>query len=227
MMGLTNNRIKMAAIAAIVILPILGILVLAEAKWVHKELPYLGETVVAADGTKEYHTVSDINLINQHGQPITLDDFDSCIIVANIFFASCAEVCPNMNKQIQVIAEEFQAFPNVRFLTVTIDPEHDSLSVLSTYANAYKADLYKRTFATGSKREIYDWVMNDLLLATEQRGQDFIHDDKVVIIDKSRHIRGILETSGKTLTEKLERVKRIQDDINNLLYEYRKNDLDK
>jgi protein SCO1/2 len=227
MMGLTNNRIKMAAIAAIVILPILGILILAEAKWVHKELPYLGETVVAADGGKEYHTVSDINLINQHGQPITLDDFDSCIIVANIFFASCAEVCPNMNKQIQVIAEEFQAFPYVRFLTVTIDPEHDSLAVLSTYANSYKADLYKRTFATGSKREIYDWVMNDLLLATEQRGQDFIHDDKVVIIDKSRHIRGILETSGKTLTEKLERVKRIQDDINNLLYEYRKNDLDK
>jgi len=62
----------MAAIAAIVILPILGILVLAEAKWVHKELPYLGETAVAADGTKEYHTVSDINLINQHGKPITL-----------------------------------------------------------------------------------------------------------------------------------------------------------
>jgi protein SCO1 len=226
-MAIAKNRIKMAAIAAIVILPILGILVLAKAKWVHKELPYMGETITAADGTKEYHTVSDINLINQHGQPITLDDFDSSIVVANIFFASCAEVCPAMNKQVQVIAEEFQAFPNVRFLTITIDPEHDSVPVLATYANAYKADLYKRTFATGSKREIYDWVMNDLLLATEQRGQDFIHDDKVVIIDKSRHIRGILETSGKTLTEKLEKVKRIQDDINNLLYEYRKNDLDK
>jgi cytochrome oxidase Cu insertion factor (SCO1/SenC/PrrC family) len=92
-MAIAKNRIKMAAIAAIVILPILGILVLAEAKWVHKELPYLGETVIAADGSKEYHTVSDINLINQHGQPITLDDFDSCIVVANIFFATCAEVC--------------------------------------------------------------------------------------------------------------------------------------
>jgi protein SCO1/2 len=147
-------------------------------------------------------------------------------VVANIFFATCAEVCPAMNKQIQVIAEEFQAFPNVRFLTVTIDPEHDTVAVLANYANAYKADLYKRTFATGNKREIYDWVMNDLLLATEQRGQNFIHDDKLVIIDKSRHIRGILETSGQTLTQKLEKVKRIQDDINNLLYEYRKNDLD-
>lgn len=216
----------MAAVAAIIILPILGILLLARAQWVHKELPYLGETVIEADGTKQYHTVSDINLVNQHGQPINLDDFDSCIVVANIFFANCAEVCPSMNKQIRVIAEEFLAFPNVRFLTVTIDPEHDSVPVLAEYAKSYKADLYKRTFATGSKREIYDWVMNDLLLATEQRGQDFIHDDKLVIIDKDRHIRAILETSGKTLTEKLERVKRIQDDINNLQYEYRKKDLD-
>jgi protein SCO1/2 len=194
---------------------------------VHQELPYLGETVVATDGTKEYHTVSDIQLINQHGQPISLDDFDSCIIVANIFFASCAEVCPAMNKQVQVMAEEFRPFPNVRFLTVTIDPERDSVPVLAKYADAYRADLYKRTFATGSKREIYDWVMSDLLLASEQRGQDFIHDDRVVIIDKARHIRSILETSGKNYTQKLQRVKRIQDDINNLLYEYRKNDLDK
>ena len=168
-----------------------------------------------------------IQLINQHGQPISLDDFDSCIIVANIFFASCAEVCPAMNKQVQVMAEEFRPFPNVRFLTVTIDPERDSVPVLAKYADAYRADLYKRTFATGSKREIYDWVISDLLLASEQRGQDFIHDDRVVIIDKARHIRSILETSGKNYTQKLQRVKRIQDDINNLLYEYRKNDLDK
>ena len=72
-----GNKFKMAAIAAIVILPILGILMLARAKWVHQELPYLGETVVASNGNKEYHTVSDIQLINQHGQPISLDDFDS------------------------------------------------------------------------------------------------------------------------------------------------------
>lgn len=226
-MSKTKNKIRIAAIAAILILPIIGILMLAKAKWVHQELPYLGETIVNADGSKSQHAVSDIHLINQHGKPITLDDFDSCILIANIFFATCPEVCPAMNKQVQVIAEEFLAFPNVRFLTVTIDPEHDSVSVLAEYAKAFNADLYKRTFATGSKIEIYDWVMNDLLLANEQRGQNFIHDDKIVIIDKARHVRSILETQGKNYTQKLEKVKHIQDDINNLLYEYRKKELDK
>jgi protein SCO1/2 len=155
-----------------------------------------------------------------------LSDFDSCIIVANIFFATCPEVCPEMNKQVQVIAEEFRSNPTVKFLTISIDPEHDSVPVIASYASAYNADLYKRTFATGRKTVIYDWVLNDLLLATEQRGSDFIHDDKIVIIDKNRHIRSILETRGATLKDKLDRVKRINDDINNLLYEYRKKSLD-
>lgn len=216
-----------AAIAAFVILPILGVLILSRAQWVHKELPYIGEKVENKDGSVTYHTVGDVHLFNQHGKEINLSDFDSCIIVANIFFASCAEVCPQMNKQIQVIAEEFRTNPKVRFLTVSIDPQSDSVPVLYQYSQAYKADLYKRTFATGSKSEIYDWVFNDLLLATEQRGSDFIHDDKVVIIDRDHHIRGILETRGKDLKEQLERVKRITDDINNLLYEYRQKQLDK
>jgi protein SCO1/2 len=115
----------------------------------------------------------------------------------------------------------------VKFLTVTIDPESDSVPVLAAYAQAYKADLYKRTFATGNKKEIYDWVFNDLKLATEQRGSNFIHDDKVVIIDKQRRIRAILPTSGESNTQKYKNIQRIKDDIENLKYEYRQKDLDK
>lgn len=225
-MAINKTYLRKAAIAAFVILPIIGVLLLSKAVWVHQELPYLGESFVNPDGSKTYHTVSDVQLVNQHGKQIDLSDFDSCIIVANIFFATCPEVCPEMNKQVQVIAEEFRSNPTVKFLTISIDPEHDSVPVIASYASAYNADLYKRTFATGRKSVIYDWVLNDLLLATEQRGSDFIHDDKIVIIDKNRHIRGILETRGATLKEKLDRVKRINDDINNLLYEYRKKSLD-
>jgi protein SCO1/2 len=156
-----------------------------------------------------------------------LTDFDSSILLVNIFFASCPEVCPEMNKQLQSVAEKFQNEPQVKFLTVSIDPESDSVPVIANYAKAFKADLYKRTFATGSKAEIYDWAINDVLLATEQRGSDFIHDDRVVIIDKDHRIRGILPTRAKTNSERIELIRRIIDDIENLKYEYREKSLDK
>lgn len=227
-MSLLNNRkFKVAAVAAIVVLPIFAVWFWSKAKWVHKELPYFGQTVVNPDGTKEYHQVGDIVLYNQHGKKISLADFDSSILIVNIFFATCPEICPTMNKQIQAVSEGYQRENNIQFLTVSIDPESDSIPVIADYAKAYDADLYKRTFATGSKREIYDWVLNDLLLATEQRGSDFIHDDKVVILDKQRHIRAILPTVGKTNTEKFKMIQRIKDDIENLKYEYRQKELDK
>jgi protein SCO1/2 len=219
--------IRVAAVAAIILLPILGIFYLGKAKWVHKPLDYLGQTETLPDGTKQYHAVSEIQLKDHTGKTVTLTDFDSCIIIANIFFASCPEICPEMNKQVQTIAEKFYRNPKVRFLSVSIDPESDSVPVLKNYAARFRADRLNWQFCTGSKKEIYDWAINDLLLATEQRGQDFIHDDKIVIIDREKHVRSILPTRGDKNRDRFEALKRIEEDINNLLYEYRQNELDK
>lgn len=216
----------MAAIAAIVVIPVMFVVFLARAKWIHEPLPFLGETYTDSKGNVQKHRVGDIELVDHNGKRVTMGMFDSTIVIANIFFASCPEICPEMNKQIQVIAEKFQKFPNIKFLSISIDPEHDSVPVLREYAKYYKPDVYKRIFATGNKKEIYDWVTHDLLLANEMAGKNFIHDDKVVIIDKSRHIRGILPTRDSTNRGKLEKIKRIDDDINNLLYEYRQKDMD-
>ena len=226
-MAINKKYIKGAAFAALIILPSIGIFFWGKAKWVHQALPIIGERYYSAElGDTVYHKVGEFILYNQHGKKITWQDFDSSILIANIFFASCPEVCPEMNKQVQVIAEEYVNESQVKFLTVTIDPETDLVPVIKDYSDYYKADLYKRTFATGSKTEIYDWAINDLLLATEQRGADFIHDDRIVIIDKSRRIRAILPTRARTNREKIELIRRIKDDIENLKYEYRKQTMD-
>ncbi len=133
---LENRKIKVAAVAAIVVLPIFAVWFWSKAKWVHKELPYIGQTVVNPDGTKEYHEVGDIVLYNQHGKKISLADFDSSILIVNIFFATCPEICPTMNKQIQSVAEGYQRENNIQFLTVSIDPESDSGPGIANYAKA-------------------------------------------------------------------------------------------
>ena len=222
-----KSFLRVAAIAAIIVLPIVGVFVLGQARWVHKALPYIGQTVKGPDGSEEHHRVGEILLTDHHGKKVTMADFDTCIVVANIFFATCPEVCPEMNTQVQTIAEKFYKNPKVRFLSVSIDPETDSVAALAKYAARFRADLLKWQFCTGNKSEIYDWVLNDLLLANEQRGKDFIHDDKVVLIDKEKHIRSILPTRGKSNKDKFEALKRIEEDINNLLYEYRQKELDK
>ncbi|MBL7900877.1 MAG: SCO family protein [Bacteroidia bacterium] len=221
-----NRIVKVAAIAALVILPIAGIFIFGRAQWVHKELPYIGEDSPGSNGKTIHHTVGDIVLTDQNGKTFHLKDLDADIIVANIFFATCENVCPEMNNQVQTVAGQFRKFPKVRFVSISIDPITDSVPVLKKYAQRFNADSLKWQMCTGSKSEIYDWVHHDLLLANEQKNADFIHDDKIVLIDRNRHIRAILPTRGNSMTEKYKAYKRIDDDLNNLLYEYRKEKLD-
>ena len=223
----TNKLKKWAAFAALILLPALGVYFIAQAQWIHEPLLYYSQEYSGEDKTQT-HTVSNIVLTDHHGEQVSMDSFKSSIVLVNIFFATCPEVCPEMNKQIQSVAELFVENPDVRFLTITIDPERDSIPELKKQADYFNADVYKRQFCTGSKKEIYDWAINDLMLAAESSpSDDFIHDDKVVIIDMEGHIRGILETRAKTKTDRLELIKRIQDDVDNLIYEYRRKELDK
>jgi protein SCO1 len=228
-----KQGIKVVAIAALIVIPAIFVFFLAKAQWVHDELPYLGNTVVQGD-KKIHHKVGNIELTDHTGKHINLDSFKDKIIIANIFFATCPQVCPEMNQQIQVVAEEFSKFKNIVFLSVSIDPETDSVPALAAYKARFNgAKLPNWYFCTGSRLEIYDWVLNDILLANEMRNNEFIHDDKIVLIDKQRHIRAILPTrppaetpANRMLTVKLDLVKNMRDDIDNLLYEYRKQEMD-
>ncbi len=225
---MSSNRkfIKVAAIAALIVIPVSFVVMIARAKWVHKPLQYISQEYTGADKKQVLHTVGNIVLYNQYGQKVSMSEFDSCIIVANIFFASCAEACPKMNSQVEILAAEFRKLPKVRFLSVSIDPENDSIPVLKSYSERFNANKYNWQFCTGNKAAIYDWVLNDLMLASEQKGSNFIHDDKIVIIDREKYVRSILPTGGKTKKQDYEAYKRMKDDIENLMYEYREKDMD-
>jgi hypothetical protein len=47
----------------------------------------------------------------------------------------------------------------------------------------------------------------------------------VVIIDRDKYVRSILPSGGTTKRQDFEAYKRIKDDIENLLYEYREKDM--
>lgn len=226
-MANTRNIIKVAAIAAIVIIPVTFVVFVSRAKWVHKPLDYYGQAYTGPDKSKQDHRVGDISLTDQYGHKVSMKQFDSCIVVASIFFATCKEACPKMNGQIEALAREYRNMKNVRFLSVSIDPETDSVPLLAKYAKQFGAQNYHWQFCTGDKAEIYDWALNELMLAADQKGKNFIHDDKVVILDKQKYIRAILPSGGENKPGDLDAFKRIKDDIENLLYEYRQQAMDK
>jgi len=115
------------------------------------------------------------------------------IYVADFFFTRCGSICPKMSTQLTRVQAEFEKDSGVKIISFTVDPKNDTVEVLKQYANDYNAIEGKWRFVTGSKDSIYALAQKGFFItAMEDKNHpiDFIHSDKLVLVDKKGWIRG-------------------------------------
>ncbi len=142
-----------------------------------------------------YHEIQDLRLVNQLGDSISINEtFKGKILVVNFFFTSCQTICPTLTQNMKLLNKAFlKNDTSVRFLSITVDPETDSVGRLRVYANKLNPNHDKWHFLTGNKKEIYAFARKELQLELPEgngEADDFIHPEKFVLIDKYRNIRG-------------------------------------
>jgi protein SCO1/2 len=115
-----------------------------------------------ASGAAEYrksvahYTVPDVTLVNQEGARVKLRELmaDGKPTFVQFVFTSCPTICPILG----AIFSNFQtklgpAAEQIRFVSVSIDPEHDDPTKMKAFLQRYNAkDNW--TFLTGSRDDI-------------------------------------------------------------------------
>ncbi len=129
---------------------------------------------------------------DQDGNPVPQARFAGTVYVADFFFTSCPTICPVMKSQMLRVYESFTEEDNIRFLSHTIDPEHDTVEVLHDYAERLEISAARWHMVTGPKHEIYDTAKRYMLGAMEdkQAPGGFIHSGSFCLVDQSGRIRG-------------------------------------
>ncbi len=156
-----------------------------------------------------YHTISDFKLTDQNGESFTRKDLENKIHIADFIFTRCGNptFCPRMSKQLQRVQKEFAAQEEVELVSYTIDPEYDTPTVLKAYAQDYNANPEKWHFLTGDKRKIYDLAFNAYKVSAMDEEKtitpDFLHSNKLVLVDKQGRIRGYYNGSDTEDVDKL------------------------
>lgn len=164
------------------------------------------------------HKIADFKLINQYGDTITQDTFKNKIYVANFFFTRCKGICPVMATNMESVQEAFKNDPDVLFLSMSVTPIKDSVSVLNTYAKEKGAIKGKWHFTTGNKKDIYNLARKSYMAVLDEGDggeQDFIHTEQFMLIDKKRQIRGFYDGTKPKDIELLKK------DIHTLKEEYK------
>ncbi|WP_255474054.1 SCO family protein [Pontibacter qinzhouensis] len=178
-----------------------------------------GEIMLTESGDTVFKQIPPFALTSQEGKTVTGNDLEGNLYVVNFFFASCPDVCKKMSSQLTRVQEKFQKSPDVKLVSISINPEHDTPEVLQQYADMYGADPAKWYFLTGNRKEIYTLAEKGFYLPVQQVAgqQDFIHSERFLLVDKNRRVRGIYDGTDR------EDVDRLMLEINVLLDEYSKN----
>ncbi|MBK6523403.1 MAG: SCO family protein [Sphingobacteriaceae bacterium] len=182
-----------------------------------RTLAYFGPKHTVKINDTAYHTIADFSFVNQYGKTITQEDLKGKIYVSNSFFTTYKSICPIMNKELTKVYKAFRSRNDFMILSLTVDPETDSIQQLALHAKNYGVSDDKWWFATGSKKDIYELTRKSFMLTVEEGdggADDFIHTQNFALIDKEKHIRGFYDG-----TDSIE-VVRLITDIKTLLKEY-------
>lgn len=151
------------------------------------------------------HIIGGFSFVNQEGKTITSNDVKGKIYVAEYFFTTCTGICPKMNKNMERVYAKYKDKPDFRILSHTVDPEHDSVSVLKAYAEKHGADARNWWFMTGSKKELYKLARQGYMLddGTYTGEEDFVHTQWFALVDGEGRVRGLYEGTKVSDVDKL------------------------
>lgn len=142
------------------------------------------------------HKVSDFKLINQNGDTITQANYEGKIYVADFFFTRCMTICPVMTNNMGKLQEAFLNDDDVMFLSHSVTPDIDSVSVLRAYADEKGVIDAKWNITTGDKKHIYKLSRKSYFAVLEDGDgglQDFVHTENFILVDKKKQIRGFYD----------------------------------
>lgn len=185
----------------------MGILItvsLCACKQEAKVLPYIGETKMV-DGESVHHQIPDWKYLNQDSSTVTNADLSEYVYIADFFFTSCPSICPKVMKEMLRIQEEFKDEPMVKLVSFTMDPKRDTPEKLTNYANAIGAKTDKWWFLTGDKEATFDLANEYFIVAYEDAESPggFDHSGKLILVDKSGHVRSFSEGTDPSETPKI------------------------
>lgn len=164
-----------------------------------------------------WHTTANIHLQNQLGDSVSLFDKTGKILVVDFFFTSCGSICPKLTRNMAKLQQSFITGGNVRnkidtsivqFISFTVDPQRDSVSVLKDYADRFGVNHDNWWMLTGSRDSIYKFAFEELKVdkfSEEPISPDFVHTSRFVLIDKDHFVRGYYNGLDSVSVAKLAR----------------------
>jgi protein SCO1/2 len=157
--------------------------------------------------------VPDFTLTDQDGNTVTKNDLRGKIWIADFIFTRCKGPCPLMTARMLEMQRALVKAPEIKLVSVTVDPEYDTPEVLKAYAAGNKADPDRWKFLTGDKAVIEKLVTEGFMQHLAEENGEPVHGTIFLLVDGNGMVR------SARMLEDPELIPRILTDTGNLMRE--------
>ncbi len=140
----------------------------------------------------------DLEVVEQSGRTVRFGELRGKIWVVGYVFTTCPGGCLGLTQEMASLQKEFAGDPDLHFVSVSVDPEHDRPEVLREWTSKSGVGGENWWFVTGDAKEIRNYMAKYFRFpVTEntdpetvaQQGR-WVHDTRLVAVDRRGMIRG-------------------------------------
>jgi cytochrome oxidase Cu insertion factor (SCO1/SenC/PrrC family) len=115
-----------------------------------------------------YGRVPEFSLIERSGRRVDAAALRGNVWIADFIYTRCTDTCPLQSAQMARLQTEYRDDPDLRLVSITVDPERDTPQVLARYAARFGADPARWLFLTGEKTAIFRLAREGFRLGVEE-----------------------------------------------------------
>lgn len=144
--------------------------------------------------------LKEFELTERSGKPFRSVEMRGHVWVASYFFTTCPGQCLRLNANIQVLSKMLD-LKDVTWVSITCDPDTDTVEALQKYAERWQADPQRWLFCRADLPYIQR-VAKGMNVYLSMKG----HQDFAIVIDKQGKIRGMFDGTSESQCKRLKNV---------------------
>jgi len=146
------------------------------------------------------------SLTDQNGHTVTRADLNGKFLVVSFLFTSCSLTCPIVSSQMAEIQKLTTNQPDVQLMSLTVDPDDDTVPVLAKYGQRFGADTNRWLFLTGYNAEVHNLIATSFLSpdtndAFAYMPGNFANIERIALVDPQGRVRDYFDGLGNGAPE--------------------------
>lgn len=130
-------------------------------------------------------------LTSQDGKPVALADLRGKVLAVTFIYTGCPDICPMVTQKMVDVQNALGAKfgKQIAFVSITLDPEHDTPAVLKDYAQSWGAKPNGWMFLTGSLAAVRDVTRRYGVFFAKKEDGSVEHSQLTTLVDADGQMR--------------------------------------